>query len=68
MPGVGPNSIRALSLPSDIPFTVEVSTREPASVSFARAAKRRFPHPVEHVTYNHSIGTVCTASEQAKLG
>jgi hypothetical protein len=66
--GVGPKTIRALSLLSEIVYGAQVSTRDPARFSFAHGGKDGFPFPVDRTTYDRSIETLRMAIRQAKLG
>jgi len=68
MPGVGPKTIRALSLLSELVYGAQVSTRDPARFSFAHGGKDGYPYPVDRATYDRSIETLRTAIRQAKLG
>jgi hypothetical protein len=68
MPGVGPKTIRALSLLSEIVYGAQVSTRDPARFSFAHGGKDGHPYPVDRATYDRSIETLRTAIRQARLG
>jgi len=68
MPGVGPKTIRALSLLSEIVCDAKVSTRDPARFSFAHGGKDGYPYPVDRATYDHSIETLRVAIRRAKLG
>jgi len=68
MSGVGPKTIRALSLLSEIVYGAKVSTRDPARFSFAHGGKDGYPYPVDRATYDRSIETLRTAIRRAKLG
>ena len=68
MSGVGPKTIRALSLLSEIVYGAKVSTRDPARFSFAHGGKDGYPYPVDRATYDRSIETLRTAIHRAKLG
>jgi hypothetical protein len=66
--GVGPKTIRALSLLSEIVYGAEVSTRDPVRFSFAHGGKDGHPYPVDRTTYDRSIETLRDAIRRAKLG
>jgi hypothetical protein len=68
IPGVGPKTIRALSLLSEIVCNAEVSTRDPARFSFAHGGKDGYPYPVDRETYDRSIEILRSALRRAKLG
>jgi hypothetical protein len=53
--GVGPKTIRALSLISELIYDVPVSLRDPARYSFAHGGKDGYPYPVDRKTYDKSI-------------
>ncbi len=66
--GVGPKTLRALSLISELIYGVPVSLRDPALYSFAHGGKDGIPYPVDRKTYDRSIGILHTAVERAKIG
>jgi hypothetical protein len=45
--GVGPKTLRALALASELVYGTPVSTRDPARFSFAHGGKDGFPYPVD---------------------
>ena len=53
--GVGPKTVRALALISELVFERPASTRDPARFSFAHGGKDGFPYPVDRETYDRSI-------------
>lgn len=53
--GVGPKTIRALALLSELIYNAEVSRRDPASYSFAHGGKDGYPYPVSRRVYDNSI-------------
>ncbi|MDE3078236.1 MAG: DUF763 domain-containing protein, partial [Chloroflexota bacterium] len=67
-PGVGPKSIRALSLLSELLYGDAPSFRDPARFSFAHGGKDGHPYPVDRTTYQHTIDTLRDAVTRAKLG
>jgi len=67
-PGVGPKTIRALSLLAELVYGAPVSTRDPARFSFAHGGKDGYPYPVDRATYDRSIETLKAALDRAKVG
>jgi hypothetical protein len=66
--GVGPKTIRALSLISELVYGVPPSYRDPARYSFAHGGKDGIPYPVDRQTYNQSIELLKRAINKTKLG
>jgi hypothetical protein len=66
--GVGPKTIRALSLISELVHGVPPSYRDPARYSFAHGGKDGIPYPVDKATYDQSIELLRKAINHAKLG
>jgi hypothetical protein len=66
--GVGPKTIRALSLISELVYGVAPSYRDPARYSFAHGGKDGIPYPVDRETYDQSIELLRKAINRAKLG
>ncbi len=66
--GVGPKTIRALSLIADLVYGAEVSFRDPVCYSFAHGGKDGHPYPVDRQCYDRSIQILEKAIKQAKLG
>jgi hypothetical protein len=66
--GVGPKTLRALSLISELIYDVPVSLRDPARYSFAHGGKDGYPYPVDRENYDKSIEILHRALEKAKLG
>ena len=66
--GIGPKSLRALSLISELIHDTPVSARDPASYSFAHGGKDGYPYPVDRKTYDSSIQFLTQALEKAKIG
>lgn len=55
MQGVGPKTMRALSLVSEVIYGAEPSYTDPARYSFAHGGKDATPYPVDRKTYDQSI-------------
>jgi hypothetical protein len=66
--GMGPKSLRALSLISELVYDIPVSLRDPASYSFAHGGKDGYPYPVDRKTYDNSIQFLTQALKKAKIG
>ncbi len=67
-PGVGPKTIRALSLVSEIVYGVKNSFRDPVRFSFAHGGKDGHPYPVDRETYDRTIEFLSTALREARIG
>lgn len=68
MPGVGPKTIRALALISELIYKTPYSTYDPAKYSFAHGGKDGTPYPVNRQTYSSSIDFLRQAIKKAKIG
>ncbi|TET17794.1 MAG: DUF763 domain-containing protein [Dehalococcoidia bacterium] len=66
--GVGPKTIRALSLISELVYGIAPSYRDPARYSFAHGGKDGIPYPVDRKTYDQSIELLSKAIHKTKLG
>ena len=66
--GVGPKTLRALSLISELIYDVPVSLRDPARYSFAHGGKDGHPYPVDKESYDKSIEILHQALQKAKVG
>jgi len=66
--GVGPKTIRALSLVSELVQGVTSSFRDPVRYSFAHGGKDGIPYPVDRETYDRSIEFLARALRRAKIG
>jgi uncharacterized protein len=66
--GVGPRTIRALSLISELVYGVAPAYRDPARYSFAHGGKDGIPYPVDRQTYDRSIELLSKAINKASLG
>ena len=67
-PNVGPKTIRALALLSEVIHGAKASFRDPARFSFAHGGKDGHPYPVDRQTYDQSIHLLREAIQRAKLG
>ncbi len=66
--GVGPKTIRALSLVSELIYGTPPSYSDPARFSFAHGGKDGTPFPVDRKTYDKTIDIIKKAIQSAKLG
>ncbi len=67
-PGLGPKSLRALSLVSELIWGAPASVRDPARFAFAHGGKDGTPYPVDKHTYDKTISSLRKAILQAKMG
>lgn len=65
--GVGPKTIRALSLVSEIIYGAKPSYTDPARYSYAHGGKDGIPYPVDRQTYDRSIEILNRAVKKAKM-
>jgi hypothetical protein len=63
--GVGPKTIRALSLVSEIIYGAQPSYEDPARYSFAHGGKDATPYPVDRHTYDQTIAKISTLPENS---
>jgi len=66
--GVGPKTIRALSLVSELIYGITPSYRDPARFSFAHGGKDGTPFPVDRKTYDRTIDVLKKAIHASKIG
>ena len=65
--GVGPKTIRALSLVSEIIYGAKPSYEDPARYSFAHGGKDATPYPVDRKTYDQTIEVLKDAVSKTRL-
>jgi len=65
---VGPKTLRALALVSEIIYGTPLSFKDPAKFSFAHGGKDKTPYPIDKSLYQTSINILETAIKKAKLG
>jgi hypothetical protein len=65
--GVGPKTIRALSLVSEIIYGAKPSFEDPARYSFAHGGKDSVPRPVDRSVYDFTIQILESAIKKAKI-
>ena len=68
IPGVGPKTLRALSLISELIYGVKPSFRDPTRFSFAHGGKDGHPYPVDRKAYDQTIAVLGGAIEKARIG
>jgi len=68
MEGVGPKTIRALALISELIYGAAPSYRDPAKFSFAHGGKDGYPYPVNRREYDTSVEVLRKAISDAKIG
>ena len=66
--GIGPKSVRALALVSELIYGCKASWSDPAKFSFAHGGKDGYPEPVDKQRYDKTIEILKVAVENAKLG
>jgi hypothetical protein len=67
IPGIGPSSVRALSLIGEIIFGISASWQDPVKYNFAHGGKDGVPYPVARKTYDKSISYLYSALEGAEI-
>ncbi len=65
--GVGPKTIRALALVSEVIYGAKPSYEDPARYSFAHGGKDATPYPVDRSTYDVTIDTMKKYVEKTKI-
>lgn len=68
MKGVGPKTIRALSLIAELVYDTPASHHDPALFGFAHGGKDGYPYPVDRENYDRSIDVLRRALAKAKVG
>ena len=65
--GVGPRTLRALALASELIYGTPASTRDPARFAFAHGGKDGIPFPVDRETYDKTIQVLGRAVDRASI-
>jgi hypothetical protein len=65
--GVGPKTVRALALASELIFGAPASTRDPARFAFAHGGKDGTPFPVDRRVYDTTIDVLGRAINRAGI-
>ena len=68
MHGVGPKTVRALALISELIYAEKPSFTDPVRYSFAHGGKDGHPYPVNRQVYDTSIEFLRKAIQKAKIG
>ena len=66
--GVGPKTVRALALISELIYGEKPSFKDPVRFSFAHGGKDGHPYPVDRENYDNSIDILRRAVNEAKMG
>ncbi len=66
--GLGPRTLQALALVSEVAFGAPSRFDDPARFAFAHGGKDGHPHPVPLGVYDKTIGTLRTALDRARVG
>ncbi len=66
--GVGPSTVKALALISELVYGVQPSWKDPIKYSFAFGGKDGIPFPVKRREYDEAISFLEDAISKAKLG
>jgi hypothetical protein len=66
--GLGPRTVRALALISEVVYGEPPSWKDPVKFSFAVGGKDGVPYPVDRKTMDESIEILRSGVEEAKLG
>lgn len=67
MKGVGPKTIRALSLVSEVIYGAKPSYEDPARYSFAHGGKDETPYPIDRKTYDQTIAILQNAVQKTHI-
>jgi hypothetical protein len=65
--GVGPRTLRALALASEVIYGSKASTRDPARFAFAHGGKDGIPFPVDRETYDKTIAVLGRAVDRSSI-
>jgi hypothetical protein len=65
---IGPKSVRALALVSELVYGKPPNWQDPVKYSFSHGGKDGIPYPVDRETYDKSVDVLRTGLEQARLG
>ena len=66
--GIGPKTIRALALVSELIYGTHYSIKDPVRFSFAHGGKDGHPYPVDRENYDRSIEILHKAVKDSKIG
>jgi hypothetical protein len=68
VPGVGPRTVRALAMVSEVVHGAPFRFSDPARFSLAHGGKDRHPYPVPLKVYDETLRVMKSAIHKAKLG
>jgi hypothetical protein len=68
VPGVGARTVRALAMVAEVLHGAPCRFSDPARFSLAHGGKDRHPFPVPTRVYDHTIGVLKSAVQNARLG
>jgi hypothetical protein len=68
VPGVGARTVRALAMVAEVLHGAPCRFTDPARFSLAHGGKDRHPFPVPTRVYDHTIGVLKSAVQNARLG
>jgi len=68
VPGLGPRTVQALALVSEVVYGAPSRFDDPARFAFAHGGKDGHPHPVPLKVYDQSIATLRAALDRAVIG
>ncbi|QJA05542.1 DUF763 domain-containing protein [Thermosulfurimonas marina] len=66
--GMGPRSLRALTLTAELLYNVRASREDPARYAFAHGGKDGHPFPVDRRTYEDTVAFLEETLRRARLG
>jgi len=66
--GIGPSTVRALALISDLIYGQSPDWKDPVKYSYCLGGKDGVPYPVDRASYDESIEVLTNAIKEAKLG
>ncbi|MEM4702958.1 MAG: DUF763 domain-containing protein [Candidatus Pacearchaeota archaeon] len=66
--GIGPSTVRALALVSNLIYGSELSWRDPCKYAFAHGGKDGWPYPIDKGRYDKTVSILQVAIRNAKLG
>ncbi len=67
-PGLGPKSLRALTLLAEVVLGAKPSFEDPVQYSFSHGGKDGYPYPVNRSIYERSIFVLREAVDKARVG
>ena len=67
IPGVGPATVRSLSLIEELIYGTKTSWQDPVKFNFAHGGKDGVPYPVARKIYDRSISYLASAIEGAEI-